>query len=90
MIKNTVKFPNSVPRTIGLDVINDVVVCNDLFMLVVDETLELDTFWLLLEIELGKVVVNMGNDFSPVSCAVILGWHEEGAVKHLVGRKRVR
>jgi len=64
-------------------------VCKDFFVFDVDEALELDAFWLLLKIVLGKVVVNKSNDFSPVSCAVILGWHEEGAVKHLVRRKHV-
>jgi len=36
VVKNTAKFPCSVPCVIGLDVVNDVVVRNDFFMLVVD------------------------------------------------------
>jgi len=36
VIKDTEKFPYTVPCIIGLDVVNDVVVCNDFFMLVVD------------------------------------------------------
>jgi len=89
MIKNTSEYPNSVPHVISFDVINNVVACNDLFVFVVYEALELDAFGLLLEIVLGKVVVDKGNDFGPVSCAVVLGWHEESAVNHLVGRKPV-
>jgi len=90
VVKDTAKFPYPVPGIVGLDVVNDVVVRNDFFVLVVDQTLELDTFRLLLEIVFGKVVVNKSNDLSPASCAVIFGWHEESVVKHLIGRKRVR
>jgi len=89
VVKNAAKHPNSVPRVVGLDAIDDVIVCKDFFAFDVDEALELDAFWLLLKIVLGKVVVDKSNDFSPVSCAVILGWHEEGVVKHLVRRKHV-
>jgi len=36
VIKDMAKFPYTVPCIIGLDVVNDVVVCNDFFMFVVD------------------------------------------------------
>jgi len=41
MVKDMAKFPNSVPRIVGLDVINDVVVYNDFFIFVVDKALNL-------------------------------------------------
>ena len=84
------KFPHSVPRVIGLDVVDNIVVCNNFFILVVDKTLELDTFGLLLKIILIKVAVDKSNDLSSMPCAVFLRWHEEGAINHLVGRKSVR
>jgi len=36
VVKDTTKFPYTVPCIIGLDVVNDVVVCNDFFIFVVD------------------------------------------------------
>ena len=36
VVKNTAEFPYSIPCIIGFDVVNDVVVCNDFFILVVD------------------------------------------------------
>jgi len=68
VIKNATKFPYTVPCIIGLDVVDDVIVRNDFFILVVDKTLELDTFGLLLKIVFGKVVVDKGNDFGSMSC----------------------
>jgi len=90
VVEDTTKFPHSVPCVIGLDVVDDVVVCNDFFVLVIDETFELDTFGLLLEVILSKVTVNESNDLSSMSCAVLLRGHEKGVINHLVGRKSVR
>jgi len=36
VIKNATKFPYTVPCIIGLNLVDDVVVCNDFFILVVD------------------------------------------------------
>jgi len=36
VVKNAAKFPYTIPCIIGLDVVNDVVVCNDFFIFVVD------------------------------------------------------
>jgi len=85
VVKDTAEFPYAIPCVVSLNVVNDIVVRNNFFILVIDETLELDAFGLFLEVVLGKVVVNKGNDFGPVSCTVIFRWHEESAVKHLVG-----
>ena len=84
------KLPHSVPRVIGLDVVDDVIVCDDFFIFVIDETFELDTFGLFLEVILSKVAVDRSDDLSSMSCAVFLRWHEKGAVNHLVGRKSHR
>jgi len=90
VVENTTKFPHSVPRVIGLDVVNDVVLCDDFFVFVIDKTFELDTFGLLLKVILSKVAVDKSNDLSSMSCAIFLRWHEKGAVNHLVGMKSVR
>jgi len=84
------KFPHSAPCVIGLDVVDDVIVCNDFFVFVIDETFELDRFGLLLEVILSKVAVDKSNDLSSMSCAVLLRGHENCAINHLVGRKSVR
>jgi len=86
VVEDTSKFPYSIPCVISLDVVNDVVVGNDFFVLIVDEAFELYTFGLLLEVVFIEVVVDKGNDFGPVSCTIVLGWHKESAVKHLVRR----
>jgi len=90
VVKNTTKFPDSVPRVISLDIVDDVIACDDFFAFVIDKTFELDTFGLLLEVILSKVDVDKSNDLSSMSCAICLRWHEKGVVNHLVGRKSVR
>jgi len=90
VVEDTTKFPHSVPCVISLDVIDDVVVCNDFSAFVVDEAFKLDTFGLLLEVILSKVAIDKSNDFSSMLCAVLLRGHEKGAINHLVGRKSGR
>jgi len=36
VVKDTAKFPYTVPCIIGLDAVDDVVVCNDFFIFVID------------------------------------------------------
>jgi len=68
VVENTTKFPHSAPRVIGLDVVDNVVVCNDFFVFIIDEIFELDTFGLLLEVILSKVDVDKSNDLSLMPC----------------------
>jgi len=75
VVKNATKFPHTILHVIGFDVIDNVVMRNDFFMLVVEETLEFDAFWLLFKLVCGKVVVDKSDDFGSVSCTVVFRWH---------------
>jgi len=50
VIEDTSEFPDTIPCVLGLNVVDDVIVRNNFFVLVIDKAFELDTFWLLLEI----------------------------------------
>jgi len=50
VIKDATELPDSVPCVIGFNVINNVVVGYNFFSVVVDKTLELDVFRLLLKL----------------------------------------
>ena len=72
VIENTKKISHSIPCVIGLNVVNDVIARDNFFVFVIDETFELDTFGLLLEVILSKVAVDKSNDLSSMSFAVFL------------------
>ena len=50
MSKYLLKFPNAIPGVILFNVVDNVIVGNNFFVVVVDKTFELDDFWVRSEV----------------------------------------
>ena len=70
---NLLKLPDTVPCLIFFNVVNNVIVCNDFFIVVVDLASKFDQFWVLLQLLLGCSYAPQ--DLGTHSCTVFLWWH---------------
>jgi len=80
VVKNTWEFPNFITGLVGFNVVNDVIVGNNLFMLIVDEALKLDSLWLKFKIILSEGIINHLDNLGVIASTIILCWHEDGVI----------
>jgi len=84
VVKNALEFQDPIPGWICLNVVNDIIVDDNVFMLSIDKTYEFDAFRMKLKIIDFSVVFYHSDDIGTIASVIFLWGHKEHAVNKVI------